>query len=224
MTDNALYHLAVSGLTVEQLAQALLDQVPFSGPVHTDREIETYLAMISFQYVIPKDIAHIPVEKIIMLRKRLRDKHGNELETYQNYLHTLVSAQEELKQATNLATLHDVLEDEYVHKIKPQLDDLKKELRVLNIDTITGSMNLNITVPSSLATGAVLLGVSHLNPVVAGAGAIAMAVLKLTGDKQKKNEQALRSSPLAYLLRVEKGLKPIGLLSEISDQARRKFR
>jgi len=99
------------------------------------------------------------------------------------------------------------------------LEDLKKQLRWLKIDTITGAMNMSFETPKAMVSAAALAGITALNPLVAAAGAIALAGLKIVGDKHKKNEKARQASPAAYLLRLESELKPRELLSWVPGHA-----
>jgi len=99
------------------------------------------------------------------------------------------------------------------------LEDLKKQLRWLKIDTITGAMNMSFETPKAMVSAAALAGLTALNPLVAAAGAIALAGLKIVGDKHKKNEKARQASPAAYLLRLESELKPRELLSWVPGHA-----
>jgi uncharacterized protein DUF6236 len=48
VTDETLGHLAVTGCTLERLAQALLGKVSISGPAPTEQEIEVNMATIAF--------------------------------------------------------------------------------------------------------------------------------------------------------------------------------
>jgi len=215
LTDETLDHLTVVGWTVERLAQALLDVPMLHGPALTENEIEAYLAMVSLQLVIPEDIAHVPIKKIIMLRRQ----YTAELAQLQEHLHTFASTQEKLKGIEDPQALRDHLENEYTKKLQPELEDLKKQLRWLQIDTITGAMNMSFEPPKAMVSAAALAGITALNPLVAAAGAVAFAVLKIVGDKGKQNEKARRASPAAYLLRLERELKPKELLSWVPGQA-----
>lgn len=214
LTDEMLDHLTVVGWTTERLAQALLDVPILHSPMPTENEIEARLMMVSLQLVIPKGIADVPIEKII----KLRQKYTTELTHLQEHLHTFASTQEQLKGIDDPQALLDHLKNEYTKKIQPALEDLKKQLQWLEIDTITGAMNMSIKAPEAMVGIAALIGMA-LNPLITAAGAIALAVLKIVGDKHKKNERALQSSPTTYLLRLEKELKPKELLSWVPGNA-----
>jgi hypothetical protein len=215
LTDETLDHLTIVGWTVERLAQALLDVPMLHGPALTENEIEAHLAMVSLQLVIPKGIANVPIKKIITLRQQ----YGDELVRLQDSLHTFASTQEQLKGIENLQALRDHLEIEYTKKLRRELEDLKKQLRWLKIETITGAMNTSFEIPKVVVSAAALVGITALNPLVAASGAVAFAVLKFVGDKYKQNEKARQASPAAYLLRLERGLKPKELLSRVPEHA-----
>ena len=215
LTDETLDHLAIVGWTEERLAQALLDVPMLHGPELTENEIEANLAMVSLQLLIPKGIAHVDIEKIIMLRKQ----YVAELGQLQEHLHKFASPLEQWKGIENVEDLRDYLEIEYTKKIQPELEDLKKQLKWFNIDTITGAMNMSFVTPVAIVSAAKLIGITALNPIVAATGAFAFGFLKIVGDKHKKNVKALKASNVAYLLRLEKELKPKELLSWVPGHA-----
>jgi len=220
VADETLNHLALSGCTLERLAEALLGNVRLAGQAPSEREIEAVLATISLQSVIPRDIASVPTEDIITIR----DRHAVERAAFQEYLQaTLATMAEELQEINYRRAVQAHLEEVYKKELKPQLEALEKQLRLLNIDTITGAMNVSFDVPKAVLSGAALMGATAVNPIVGAGGAVALGMLKIVGDKRKLNEKAMQSSPVSYLLSIEKELRPTDLISWISRQAR-KFR
>ena len=136
VTDNVFDHVAVSGYTLERIAQAMLlsdDMQPhFIAAEATNDEIELQMATIALQSVLPQDITNVSVKQII----KLRNQHRDEMTAFQEYIHSF---------AADLATLQDIqdpnalkahLELEYEKRLKPQLDDLKKLLKSMGIDAV----------------------------------------------------------------------------------------
>ena len=78
---------------------------------------------------------------------------------------------------------------------------------------------MSFETPKAMVSAAALAGITALNPLVAAGGAVALAGLKIVGDKRKQNEEARQASPVAYLLRLERELKPRELLSWVPGQA-----
>jgi hypothetical protein len=224
VTDNVFDHVAVSGYTLERIAQAMLlsdDMQPhLVASEATNDEIELQMATIALQSVLPQDIINISVKQII----KLRNQHRDEMTAFQEYINGF---------AADLATLQDIqdpkalkahLEIEYEKRLKPQLDDLKKLLRSVGIDTVEGLMNIRVELPPFVLTAADYLAQAHtlpsVNPIVVGAGAIALSTFPVIRKKQKEIKQTLQSSPAAYLLYVQEGLEPAKATTWITRQAR----
>src|SRR2546426_9225577 len=101
----------------------------------------------------------------------------------QQCLHEFVSTEGQLQDAKDPVALRDHLENEYTKKLRPELEALKNQLRWLNLDTVTGVMNVSLDEPKLMTSAAALAGITVLNPLVAAAGAVAFAVLKIIKEK-----------------------------------------
>lgn len=214
-TDECLAHVAVSGATLERLAQALLGDVKLTGPASTQHEIEVQMATVALESVIPRNIKSVPVEKIISLRKN----HPAALAAFQVYLNGLVAEMRQLQEVKDASALKAHLEVEYEKKLKPELDELRKQLKSLQIDAVTGAFNMQFSIPPLAATGAAALGLD-VNPLLAVGGGLALGLIPVIRDKQKQAREALKSSPAAWLMRAEENLKPATLSSWVSKSAR----
>jgi hypothetical protein len=216
VTDETLDHLAVSGCTIERLGQALLGDVNLSERKLSSEEITVEMASFAFQAVLPKDIANVPIKKIIRFRK----KFAAERFAFQAYLEALPSKEEwrELKSA-NAVRAH--LKLEYTKNLQPKFDELKKQLRDVGIDTVIGAMNVRVASTPALAIGATIgLTGNPVFSILVGVGGLALGLIPVIRDKQKEIEKIYRSSPAAYLLRMEENLAPAKLRSWIGQRAR----
>lgn len=217
LTDETIDHLAVGGCTVERLAQALLNDVELVQAEPKSREVESVAAYVAFQTVLPKDLERVPVDRILEFRKKYPGERG----AFQQYVAEFVKAREWLEDIQDPATLERRLESEYEKELKPKLDELREKLRSVNIDTVSGSLVMQIGVPSLVAQGAAVLGIVA-NPFFAIAAGAALAFLPVLRDRRKALHE-LKSSPIACLLRIEEDLQP----REITDwirQGAEKFR
>lgn len=225
VTDGILEHLALNGYTLERIAQALFSregkEALFPPALSfTEKEIVSQMATIAISSVMPKNIEHIPVEKIIEIRK----KYSENLNVFRSYIGTFAKDLSEIKDFENRYRIAIHLNTEYQNNIKPQIDDLKSCLGSLGIDTVFGVMNVKVALPPLIATGGTYFG--HLfdfAPWVVGSGALALSILPVIRDKGKAAKDKMRTSPVAYLLRVEENLKPITLTSWIALRTRRFF-
>jgi hypothetical protein len=165
--------------------------------------------------VLPKDIESIPTKKIIKLRRKYRD----ELTAFQTYIQDLSTNLDMLQAIGDPLALKAHLEVEYEKKLASQLKDLKKCMQSLGIDTAMGALNIRVAAPVLLASAAPLLHL-EVNPIVAGAGAIALSLFPVIQRKQKDAKQAIDTSPAAYLLYTQEGLEPTNLISQVTTCAR----
>ena len=85
-------------------------------------------------------------------------------------------------------------------------------------------MSIPVKLPPIFLTTADYLAQAHalpsVNPIIVGAGAIALSTFPVIRKKQKDMKQTLRSSPAAYLLHVQEGLEPANATTWITHQAR----
>jgi hypothetical protein len=214
-TDETVDHVALSGVTLERLAQALLGDVRLVGQTATEQEVESQMSLISLQFVIPKNINSVPAKKIIAVRK----KHRGALAAFQNYIHKVVSEQGALLKIKDPAALRAHLEAEYEKTLKPQLDDLRKRLNKLQIDATWGAFNVKASVPPLVVSGAAALGLG-VNPILAAAGGLAIGLIPVIRDKQKQAEEAMHASPATFLMRVEEDLNPGTLIAQVRTAVR----
>ena len=94
------------------------------------------------------------------------------------------------------------------------------------METVTGVMNIRVALPTLVVSGGAYLGQAHwgpINPVLAGAGALAFSVLPVIRDKAKEARDKVRSSPAAYHLYMQEGLEPAKRSSRITQMARKVF-
>ncbi len=218
VTDTVTQHLALTGCTMERLAQILLTHADLLPSRPTEQEIESKMASVALRSVVPRDIEHVPTKKIIQVRKRFSD----ELTVFQDHLHTLVTELKDLREINDPQDLQNHVEVEYEKRLKPELDRLSRLMRSVGIDTATSVLNVKVSAPTIFGyVGAV--DVLNINQVVAGGGAVALSILPVLRDKRKEATAALHSSPATYLLHVQEELQPSSVRSHIAWRARRIF-
>ena len=95
--------------------------------------------------------------------------------------------------------LHRHLEVLHSQRITPLLRDLEKSMKAIGIDTMIGAMNVKVKLPALLAT----TQLQSIHPIGAAVGAIACTLLAIVRQQRQKNEEALKQSPVAYLLQLD---------------------
>lgn len=220
VTDSVRDHVVVGGYTLERLAQALLSEDLSSFLGRTDapmeNEIAHQMAAIALQSVLPKDIASVPVEKIIQVRQ----KHRAELTAFQEHIHEFITTLDSIQQIDDPRALQAHLEAAYDREIKPQVDDLRKYLKSLAIDTVTGILNIKVVLPPLLASAGAALHLAPVPPEVAGTVAIACSVFPVLQKKRSEIYGTIHKSPAAYLLYTEEGLTPANVVTKVRQTTR----
>ena len=222
VTDNELAHVAIGEYTLERLAQALLSNMDDKQPhlvraVPTADEIERQMASIALQSVLPQNIASIPVEKIIQLRKQ----HRTELTAFQTHIHEFVANLDTIQQIDDPRAIRAHLEVAYEREIKPQLDDLKRCMKSLAIRTVMGVFNVKVALPPLLVGAASPHLLSSVPPEVTGTVSVAWSIFPVFQRKRKEMGEKIRSSPAAYLFFVQEGLTPTNVVFQVMQATRR---
>lgn len=202
LTDETIDHLAVGGLTVERLAQILLGDVNLVGAEANAREVESTAAYVALEMAVPSNLADLSVERILEFRERYPGERGR----FQRYMTEFVQTRQWLEDIRSTDVLEQRIQDEYERELKPQIDEFREKLRDVNIDTVLGAMAIQVSVPSVLTVGATLLGTT-INPVGGLLAGAALALAQVLHDRRKA-QQELQSSPMAYLMRIERDLRP----------------
>ena len=209
-------HIAMTGNTVEQLANLLLseDQENLDLPKQSPQTLEASVAYIAVQSIIPTNLSGISMYKIIEVRR----KYSEELRAFQNHFHSLVSDASWLGDVTNKEALELHLNKLCDESILRELNKLKNGLKSWGIDTTTGAVVTQIALPAAI-TGGIIEHIT-LNPTLAGIGAVAFAPVPILLKARASRQQLLATSPAAYLFHLEEELSPSTLLSRLTRKAR----
>jgi hypothetical protein len=90
-------------------------------------------------------------------------------------------------------------------------------MNALGINSASSVLSINLS-PPQLVTGIASLVGFTLNPILGAAGALAFGVSKIYTSKRKAERDALAASNVAYLLSLNRGLKPRSTLGRLSHQ------
>jgi hypothetical protein len=214
LTDETRDHMALSGLSTERLAHALLEDVSLVDAMPTETEIETMLVSVAFQAIVPKDLAGLSVDKVL----EFREKYPNERESFQSAVAGLLKGTEWLKSISDRNVLEERLHDEYDKIWATKLKELREKLNDVGIDTMLICFNMKAMLPAGVA-GAAAACALPLNPIAAGAAGLALGAIPVLRDKRKSAVDALKASPVSYLYRMEQNLKPIDLWSWVKQRS-----
>ena len=215
LTDDERDHVALSGLTTARLAQALLGDVALVNATKSATEIESTLVLLAFQAVIPKDLSQLSVEKVL----EFREKYPEERAKFQKGVAELAGSRTWLQSISDRRVLKERLREEVQKEWSVKVTELDEKMHSLGIDTVLGCFNLSTALP---ATAVAALGVftAVLNPIAAGTAALALGAIPVLRDKQKAAKEALKTSDVAYLYRMEHDLQPRDLWNRVKGHLR----
>ncbi|MBC9714320.1 hypothetical protein H9Y04_17305 [Streptomyces sp. TRM66268-LWL] len=204
-TDQIAAHQATQAWDPEQIAAVLLG----SQARPSEEPAAGLLGQLAVQTVLPDNIAQIPVQKIVELRKR----HDSEFSAFMGAVSLAAKdVQEELVGIESPKILASYLDHVRQEHFQKPLDDLKAAMKSLKIDTAFGAMNVQTQLP---AISGALGGLAIDKPYVTALG-VAYGLLGIRHSAAKQRDQLLADSPVSYLLRVEQGLEPSGLIRRVT--------
>jgi hypothetical protein len=204
VTDQPQLFTLPHGGTVEDMTTALLNFVPPSG----GRQIEEMYACAAVRAVLPADLEHVPVEKIVRARQRLSD----EFEEFRAHIDGLSEQFSQLKDVQDHKILYSRLEAMVERDLTRPSRDLERGLRSLGLNpvrSVFGLKSLELPAIAALAASA-----AEFSPIVAGGGAIAIQVLS-SARTARREAIAQRTSAAGYLLGLRRELDPVGALERM---------
>jgi hypothetical protein len=233
VTDSVVDHVAVSGFTMERLAQVLLgdeeDRMGSAG--RRVGEVEGMLALIAIHSVIPKDLSRVAPEAIM----KIRQEYGGHYAAFRERIVSMRIELQTLATVADLQALEAHLVDIYETQLKPELDALQAGLRSLKVDTAFGVLSASVSLPeiatmavkgavvSSLAAGGVGAALGDptlvLHQPALASGVAALSFLPVLRAQYKQRQELLQPSPAAYLYRL-RHIHPQSLISSVSDRLR----
>lgn len=167
-------------------------------------------------WLSPAGMDNIPVEKIV----KLRQEHREEFAAFNAVVTQTV---EELRQELSGVTLQEARVRDVRLAVEDRFDRplqaLRKAMKAQGMGTVYGLANVKFDVPALMSLAGTAAG-GFLDHPVAGAAAGAALGFMNVRHTHKQQVQGLKSgNPAAYLLSVQRGLKPQSLLRQITQRA-----
>ncbi|MFE3983070.1 DUF6236 family protein [Nocardia tengchongensis] len=210
-TDDVDAHSAVG--TLDRLYELLLDDdvaVPAIGDVEG-----TYVHLAVEASIRPDHLEAMPLDALISFRNRYR----GELAAFRAHVASLSTELGTIAAIEDPAIAEKHLQSVYNANTKPQLDELRRALRALGIESSTGLLGLKVDV-SEAAAGTLLAAGAAAGSPLAVAGGVALGVGSYVANRRTARRTAQRESPVSYLLAVDRELSGRSLI----DRMRRRTR
>ncbi|MCG6496939.1 DUF6236 family protein [Kitasatospora sp. A2-31] len=203
VTDQLDAYTAGGGWSAGRIADTLLGRtVPAVGR----DTAESRMAMMAVKCVLPADLRHVPADKIVRLRTDYADEFTAFSAAVEAATADVLGA---TQQVTDRAAFELHLQGAFDHHLALPLDKLRKAINGLKLDTVYTTLTIRPEVSVPGAGLAWLLGGGTATAVGTG---IAFAALATRQAVARERDSMVASSPVGYLLRVEKELKPATVL------------
>ena len=205
-TDQLAAHAALSGpLDLGEPSGGVL------GPGGAQGIAETF-GLLCVTSVVPRNLSHVPVEKIIEVRKRF----GGEFDRWRAYVDAVGNElADQLCEVESPQILQTYLSDAARRYAAAPVQDLRRGLADVGIEVTSLAVNSKFELPAGLAATGLLV-----EPHVALAGGVALGALSLRRAARAR-AQSIRAHPAAYLLSVQETLAPKTWLSRTVQAVRR---
>ncbi|MFF3695875.1 DUF6236 family protein [Streptomyces sp. NPDC002221] len=197
VTDDPRAHAAAG--TVDRLAQLLSGE--HAHPQQVENPESAYLHLALSAVIRPERLAELPIAKLIAFRQR----YSAELAAFHQHVADLAPQLRAITHVENVQIAQAHLQAIYDRTTKRQLDELRRALRGVGVESVTGTLGLKIDLGA--AAGTVLGAAAAADGRLAVAGATAgVTVLPYLGQRVSQARRLRRESPVAYLLAADRKL------------------
>ncbi|MFD3969929.1 DUF6236 family protein [Streptomyces cyaneofuscatus] len=208
-TDQMAAHRASQEWDTERIRTVLLrGRQSRAAP-----SVYAVLGELAVRMVLPADLANLPVDKVIELRKR----YEAEFETFMDEVAGVAGEmQEHLAEIEDREVLATHLRHVHRTRFERPLNGLKAVMKSLKIDAATGVLNVQTGAPAVL--GAVGGYAAGGMPYASAAG-LAFGLVEYRRQIGKQRDEALGNSPVSFLLQVENGAGPASVMRRLTRRA-----
>lgn len=214
LTDQPLICASTSGWTIEAMAQILLADES-STTMEERADYSHAFVVLALQTVLPRDLAEVPVKRIIEARQRLLP----ELMRYRTFLDALAPDFVEISEVPDPEVRAAKLQNHVESQIKQPIEAMERELGRLGLQPVRAVLSLQTLAPPT-ALG-LLTNTVHAPSLVTGAGVVAGCLVGAANSALDQRKQVLAGHPTGYLLSLRNELGPSDAVAQIRSAVRR---
>ncbi|MFF0043622.1 DUF6236 family protein [Streptomyces mirabilis] len=220
ITDQRAAHGAGSDWDSHRMASVLLHPEQARGP---SADFVAKIGLMAIQCVLPARLGAVPIEKII----RLRRDHEAEFLAFNRALETVaLYLSEKLAGVEDQQALDGYLKAASREHFEVPLEELRKAMRGVGLDTITTALSSKFDVPAAAmiaTTSAAAVGGQAFGQPAGLAVAVVASSAALIRAAGSQRDDRLKNSPVSYLLRMERGLQPTTAVRRVVRTFQRGF-
>lgn len=211
VTDLTMPYTASGAWTVDRLARVLLADPRICAERNGESpEVQDAFVYVAFETVMPSGIADVPIERILEVRRR----YGVEFDAFRTYAGEQAQLLAGLQDVRDIAVFREHLHTEVHTRASAQLRDLEERLHSLGMQSARSVANVKtLALPPVAAGAADYLGIAAeiTTPTV-----LAACVLTAPLQWRSQRRNAIRTSPVGYLFRIDRKLNAVSLASRIA--------
>jgi hypothetical protein len=214
VTDQPVVCAVTSGWTIEAMARVLLaEDAETAAEGRTD--YSHVFAVLALQTVLPRDLAEVPVERIIEARRRLLPQ----LMRYREFLDSLTPDFVAISEVRDPEVRAAKLRNHVESKIAQPIEAMERTLGRLGLQPVRAVLTLQTLAPPA-ALG-LLADAVHLPPAVTSAGVAAGCLVGAVNSTLDRRRQVAAGHPAGYLLNLRHELGPSDTVAQIRSAIRR---
>ncbi|KUN59237.1 DUF6236 family protein [Streptomyces griseorubiginosus] len=214
-TDQPDAHLASDGWDVDRIAQSLLDAPDVAAAARPD-DLTDAVGLLAIRLAVPAGLDNVPVEKIVKLRKEHREE-------FAAFNAVVTQTVEELRQELRGVTLQEARVRDVQIAVEDRFDRplraLREAMKAQGMGTAYGLANVKFDVPALMSLAGTAAGGFLDQPVAGAAAGAALGFMNVRHTHKQQVKGLKAGNPAAYLLSVQRGLKPQSLLRQITRRA-----
>jgi hypothetical protein len=180
-------------------------------PCGLEDAASAYLHVALNAVLEPRRLADVPPATLIAFRERYRD----ELALLRQHIADLSAELQCIAAVESPQVTQAHLAALYERATRPQLDELRRALRGLGIESAIGTMAMKINVQATAGTALGAIAAAGGQWPVAGAAA-AIALIPYAASIRKRHDE-LAASPVAFLIAADRKLRGSALLRSRPD-------
>lgn len=215
LTNDVLDHVAVAGLDLGWIAHSLLPEAEVAPPAAHERDVETVMVSLAIESVLPAGLSKLPANEIL----HLRSENAPGRVALQAGIAEMVARISHLDAPLSTRDLDWIIRNEHAKHVSPAIDELTEELRDNRWRTVRSLINIQTTLPATVAFGLDLVGLAATAP--AGVAAVAWSAWSAIGDGRAQARQIRQGSRVSYLLAIKAAGGTPGLSTKVRRAVRK---
>ncbi|MFF0384825.1 DUF6236 family protein [Streptomyces sp. NPDC004286] len=208
LTDQVAAHTAADPWDAERMGAVLLEgTMPFVAAP----DLNSQVGLLSLEYVLPARLGRVSADTIVQLRT---DYEAEFLAYTDAVEHTARALRDSIGDVRDRNALDLHLRDAVHQDFEMRLDDLRKAMNGIGLQTITTAVSTKFEIPTLVGAAGSAVG-GAMGTATSVAGGVAMAAFGLFAGARRQMAAEMKSNPASFLLRVERGLAPTTLWKRI---------